>query len=120
VLAMRIWRWFLLEFVVWKFATTTFWALHEPWRWTGNQILFVFFLVCLGFAALFWAILWARGGNQAVQERWALVRNQTSPSPRFFGWSLIFWIAVAIALTFTFNAVQRQPVRPSTLSQKPG
>ena len=108
---MRIWRWVLLAFFAWKLLTTTFWALHEPWRWTGNQVLFVFFLACLGFVALFWGITWMRGGDLAIRERWALVRqgvkNTPSQSPKFFGWSLVFWIAVALALTVYFNMAHR-------------
>jgi hypothetical protein len=111
---MRRWWWWLgLAFVAWKVLTTVFWALNRPWRWDGNQILFVFFLACLGFVVLFWIQLWFRGGRTAVQERWANIRSMpeimaSRPRDKVYRWSLVFWIVFALALTFVFTLRQQQ------------
>jgi len=102
------WRWLLYLIVAWQFFRTTVSAFSVPWNWTLDQCLFLFFAACVIFASGFWALIWLRGGADAVKERWSFNQQQNARSlnKKFFLWSLLFWIAVAIALVLLFNFLQ--------------
>lgn len=103
---MRAVRWLGLAVTFWTIAIASYWAFRRPWRWDGNQILFVLCLTCLSIVILSWGVVWMRGGSHAVRERWAMVKNPAPVSPRFHRWSLAIWIVVALALVFIFNMYQ--------------
>jgi len=102
------WRWLLYAFLLWEVARTAFLAFSVPWRWTADQYLFVFFLLCAGSVLVLWGTVWWRGGMAAVKERWAL-RQQVTGAPiskKVLLWAFVFWIVVALALVLFFNARQ--------------
>jgi hypothetical protein len=107
-LRAKWWLWLVWVFVAWKFATTIYGALSEPWRWTLDQYMFVFFLACIALVAAVWTVVWLRDGTGALKLRWQEMRRyQIEPaSGKGFGWNLVFWIAVAIGLTVFFNTVR--------------
>ena len=103
------WRWLLYVFLAWQFVRITFAAFYVPWRWTIDQCLLVFMLLCVASVLGFWAVLWQRKGIVAVKEQWAL-RQQRMAAPLDFKanrWNLVFWIVVALALVVFFNEFQR-------------
>src|SRR4051812_28742564 len=102
-------RWLLYLIVGWVAAKTTLSAFSAPWSWTLDQCLFVFLVLCAVFVLAQWVLTWQRGGMAAVKERWAFNRQQRSAplDKKIYYWSLLFWVAVAVALILVFNLVQR-------------
>ena len=103
------WIWLLYVFALWQFVKETYSAFHRPWTWTNDQIGFVFLALCTGIGIGSWSFIWWRGGTSAIKARWARVANPfADSSTRLFGWRLLFWILVAMALVFFFSWRQQR------------
>jgi hypothetical protein len=67
----------LFAFALWQVGKTAYAALHRPWTWTMDQVLFVFFAACLVVGLCTWSSLWWRGGTAAVKRRWMWLAEET-------------------------------------------
>lgn len=99
------WRWLIYLVVAWQLITTTIRAFLVPWTWNLDQVLTCFGGVALIFILVMWFAFWKRHGWAATKERLGMVRQryEKTPSKKTFYWSLVFWIAVTIALVVYFN-----------------
>jgi hypothetical protein len=97
------WYWLGYAFGAFYFLNIALGAFSTPWAWTSDQLLFA--VLCSVWIAVLavWGTIWARGGTEAVKERWALMQKQSPRSKKSFLISLIFWIVVAVALVVYFN-----------------
>ncbi len=82
-------------------AKTGFAAFSVPWTWTSKQSLVAFWALSALFAGGFWLVIWLREGTAGVQERWTRRRNKVSE--KFFLWSLMIWVAIAVVLVILFD-----------------
>jgi hypothetical protein len=83
-------------------------ALSIPWTWNGSQLLLIFFLGLVGCIAGWWAIIWFRGGSEAVKRRWKFPYEgqAVSPSSEATGFDYLFWIVIAVLLVLIFYFMQ--------------
>jgi hypothetical protein len=86
--------------------STAFRALAAPWTWTSDQTLLAILALGLLVSAGLWLRVWLQGGTALVKERWQARQRFQPPSKNFFGWSLMLWIAVALALIVLMNLYQ--------------
>ena len=98
----RWWYWLACLIAAWQIITHTVRAFSVPWVWNADQCLTVFFGACLTVVSVVWVRVWKRGGMALVKARWAAADRGRTPSKAFFGFSLIFWIFVAIGLAVFF------------------
>jgi hypothetical protein len=98
-------RWVAWVIVGWVIITTAIRAFWVPWTWNVVQWEFVIVLALVSVGPLMWGYIWMRGGSEAVEVRRAALRTAAAKplSKRFYTWSLLFWIAVALALVVLFN-----------------
>lgn len=98
-------RWVAWVIVGWLVITTAIRAFWVPWTWNAVQWEFVILLALVSVGPAMWGYIWVRGGSEAVEARRAALRAAAAKplSKRFYAWSLLFWIAVALALVVLFN-----------------
>lgn len=99
-------RWVAWVIVGWLIITTAIRAFWVPWTWNAVQWEFVILLALVSVGPAMWGYIWVRGGSEAIEARRAAVRAAAAAKPlskRFYTLSLLFWIAVALALVVLFN-----------------
>jgi hypothetical protein len=101
------WYWVACLIAVWQLITSAIRAFSGPWVWNVDQCLTVFFAICLIALLVLWARIWKRGGMALVKATWTETDRGRVPSKKVFGFSLVFWIFVAIGLVVFFS--MRQP-----------
>lgn len=99
-----------LAFIALLLALNAPLALSAPWTWSNTQVLTLFYAACVGIGIGGWVSIWLRRGTGGIKGRW----NGAPPhvkllSRKFYSWSLVFWIAVAIGLVVFFNIVDGRP-----------
>ena len=102
-------RWVAYIVVGWVLIGTGIRAFWVPWTWNVVQWEFLFLLALVSIGPAMWGYIWMRGGVEAVEARRIALRAAAAkPLPKgFFTWSLLFWIAVALALVVLFNYLDR-------------
>jgi hypothetical protein len=103
---MRRGRWLIWLAAALIVSPMAFRALAAPWTWTFDQTLLTILTLGLLVSAGLWLRVWLQGGNALVKERWQARQRYQSPSKRSFGWSLVIWIVVALALVVLMNLYQ--------------
>ena len=105
----KAWRWISRLVVTAIFARTVISAFSVPWRWTLDQYIVAFLVLCAVPVLGVWAIIWQRTGVEGVKKDWALMRSRqkaAAPSGKTYLLYLLFWMAVAVGLIVVFNAVE--------------
>ncbi len=108
-------------FVV-KMVGVTIRAFSTPWTGTSDQMLFVFFLLCVSVVLVTLAVVWRRHGYAELQRRFSAApetyRTGKRPQKTRFE-SLAIWIVVALILVFLFQFMQHRPAAQTTRSALP-
>lgn len=93
---------------VWQLIVIGVRAFANPWVWNVDQIAITVLVLLLIFGIARWGYIWAKRGAAGVKaERSDFLRRLSSCLlRRNFGWNILGWSAVAIALIMYFNISQ--------------
>jgi len=102
------WLWLIYPVALVTLIRTALAAFSVPWRWTEDQVFFLFLVVCVVVGLGSWIVVWMRGGTAAVKARWAALQVRTGESmtgKNFRRW-FFFWLALLIGLAIYFDFSQ--------------
>jgi len=102
------WLWLIYPVALLIIIRTALAAFSVPWRWTQDQVFFLFLIFCVVVGLGSWIVIWMRGGTAAVKARWTArqARMDAAFSSKAMSRNLLFWILVAVALVIEFNVSQ--------------
>lgn len=100
--------WLICLVAVWQVAMTTIRAFEMPWVWNLNQCIAAMILVFVPISIVRWGLIWRQAGLEGVKSKISAFEAEieTPRARKNFRWSLVFWVAVAIALVVYFNMKQ--------------